>query len=315
MEPNVDVDSRPDKAALAIRKIIVAADLTNHSSQTVDCAAALALRYNARVQLLHVIDPSFFWIFPLEGIADEPARIHEQMSARLSALASSLRQRGVACEAAIREGSIRDVIGRLAGEGNFDLLMLGAHRPGSLRQLAFGSTFNNIIHQASCPVITVGPAALPISGTEPHRFERILFATDFSAASSEAAKYVAALKKANGCGLIVTRVRTHHERYCDAQHLKYCVRELVPALTNVDFAAVPLNGDPVRALSHLSRTERADLIVMGVKRASRAANMLSDGVAHEIICRVQCPVLTIACEARVHAAQPAFIDELAGTLV
>jgi len=157
---------------------------------------------------------------------------------------------------------------------------------------------------------------LPLSGSDPYRLDRIVLATDFSSASRTATGYAVALGKANRSTLTVAHVRTHEEQICDEQRLRRSLHELVPELKNADFAAVVLDGDPVRALSNHARTEHADLIVMGIKQASRAATMFGEGVAHEVICRAECPVFTIAQKKReVHAVRPAFIEEIAGTLV
>ena len=300
---------------LVIRKILVAADLTSHSDRTLDYASALAQLFGARILLLHVVDPSLFWAFPLTGMSDEPARIKEQLNARVSQIASTLSRNGVKCEAVMREGSTRSAIRAIIREEDIDLLVLGGHRPGSLRQLAFGSTFNAMIHEAACPVITVGPNVWPLAKLGPCGFERIIFAADFSPASVPAASYAGAFAAMTNTKLTVAHVRTTREWDSNQEDGEPNLRELIPTLKNIDFTEAPLNGDPVRALVKLSNSEHADLLVMAVKQASRAAVLLSEGMAHEVICRARCPVLTLAYEERQFVSRPAFVQELAGTLV
>src|SRR2546423_1625634 len=203
----------------AVQQILVATDLTQHSNRTLEYAEAIARLYRARMLLLHVVDPGSFWVFSLQGIGDEPRHSHEQLSFRLNNTASYLRTKGINCKVIVREGSIRSEIRATISQENVDLLILGAHRQGSLHEIVFGSTLNTIIHETACPVIAIGPSASPISGSEPYRFDRILLATDFSAASREAAAVAAALTKANGREPTVAHLRTRHERSCDEQRL------------------------------------------------------------------------------------------------
>ena len=298
-----------------IRKLILATDLEQHSELTLQYAEALARLFKARMLLFHVVDPAFFWVFPLQGMPAEPAHINEEITSRLCNVASALREKGIDCEAIVHQGAVRSEIKSMIFEKGADLLIVGAHPPESLRQLAFGSTWNSLIHQVACPVITIGPNALPLSGRDPYRLDRIVLATDFSSASRAATAYAVALAKANRSRLSVAHVRTYEERICNEQRLKFSLHELVPELKNEDFGAVVLDGDPVGVLSNYARKEHADLIVMGIKQASRAATVLSHGIAYEVICYAKCPVFTIAQKKVVHADRPAFFEEIAETLV
>jgi nucleotide-binding universal stress UspA family protein len=69
-----------------------------------------------------------------------------------------------------------------------DLIVLGASPKHGLKKLALGSTAEEIIRNASCPLLTVGPhVAKPAE--EPLRFKNIVYATDFSSQASRAAQY------------------------------------------------------------------------------------------------------------------------------
>jgi hypothetical protein len=67
---------------------------------------------------------------------------------------------------------------------NVDLLILGTRGRGGLKKLALGSVAEEVLHLASCPVLTVGPN-VPPAGPDVSDFKRILFATDFGSASNQ----------------------------------------------------------------------------------------------------------------------------------
>lgn len=46
---------------------------------------------------------------------------------------------------------------RLAGEGSYDLLVVGSHGSGFLKRILLGSASHHVLHHAPCPVLVVRP--------------------------------------------------------------------------------------------------------------------------------------------------------------
>ena len=76
----------------------------------------------------------------------------------LARIAQSLRDQGITVETSISHSSSpkREII-RYAREVRPDLLIMGAHGHGGLKDLIFGTTINPVRHQLELPMLIVRP--------------------------------------------------------------------------------------------------------------------------------------------------------------
>mgnify|MGYP001555735993 FL=1 len=136
------------------RKILVAIDLSEDSSQVAQRARAIAANNGASLHLIHVIEPLSFAYggdIPMDfsGIQDE---IHQQATQQLEQFAQAN---------SIDEQHQHIVLGRpeveihaTAEELGADLIVVGSHGRYGLA-LLMGSTANGVLHGASCDVLAV----------------------------------------------------------------------------------------------------------------------------------------------------------------
>ena len=76
----------------------------------------------------------------------------------LDRIAESLRDQGIAVETAISHStSPRKEIVRYAREIQPDLVIMGAHGHGGLKDLIFGTTINPVRHNLDVPMLIVRP--------------------------------------------------------------------------------------------------------------------------------------------------------------
>jgi nucleotide-binding universal stress UspA family protein len=86
-------------------------------------------------------------------------------------------------------------------------LQLGTHVIGGMDRFVLGSTAEEVLRQASCPVITVGPHGTSKEVIGPD-FHKVLYATDFSEASLAAVPFAAILRKSSSASRRVLHVST-----------------------------------------------------------------------------------------------------------
>jgi nucleotide-binding universal stress UspA family protein len=142
------------------RRILCALDLTATSARTVDMALSLAEENMARVTLLHVLED----VPGQEGpprYRSLPAvvRIRQELFAE----AEDRLCRSVPPEARdfcsvsehVVEGTPWRAVLQVADETGAELIVMGAHSRGALDRAFFGSTVNQVVRQARCPVLVV----------------------------------------------------------------------------------------------------------------------------------------------------------------
>ena len=138
-------------------RILCGVDFSPASMKALDVAARLATDAGARLSVAHVLEQ-----FPI----DEPVTMggpgtpeHDRVAASVArsrlreAIPESVRARGPFTEL-VAEGKAYHEILRLAEEDRADLIVIGAH--GSAGGLhVFGSTTNQVVRRATCPVLTL----------------------------------------------------------------------------------------------------------------------------------------------------------------
>ena len=141
-------------AAPVYHRILVPLDHTTLDRLAVSHAAAMGKLYGARIYLLHVEEGVTSQVYGQESSTAE-VELGGQYLARI---AQSLRDQGVSVETAITHSlSPTKEILRYAKEINPDLVIMGAHGHGGLKDLIFGTTISPVRHHLDVPMLIVRP--------------------------------------------------------------------------------------------------------------------------------------------------------------
>jgi nucleotide-binding universal stress UspA family protein len=148
-----------DPPGSLFRRILCAIDLTEASERTLDMALSLAEETLARVTLLHVVEGQLGESGPeLYRPVPEAARLQRQLvdQAHEQLVRAGQRVHGF-CDVSerVETGSAWRGILRVAEETYADLVVMGTHARGAVGRLFFGSTANQVVRHATCPVLTV----------------------------------------------------------------------------------------------------------------------------------------------------------------
>ncbi len=146
--------SGAESAAPQYRRILVPLDHTELDQMAVTHATAMARIYGAKIYLLHVEEGVTSQIY---GGASSTAEV-ELGEQYLERIAESLRVQGFSVETTISHSTspTKEII-RFAREMNPDLLIMGAHGHGGLKDLIFGNTINPVRHHLRVPMLIVRP--------------------------------------------------------------------------------------------------------------------------------------------------------------
>ena len=156
-------------------------------------------------------------------------------------------------------------------------------------------------------------------------FKTILFATDFSPASSVAFNVASALArdyKARVIALhVVEPVRVGFSEYAsyvgpeedksDAMARLQAIKAPSPMVT-MEYRL--LDGEPATVIAETAADLAADLIVMGTHGRTGFSRFIMGSVAEEVLRRATCPVLTVRDVAKVEVQEPAAATEVAAAI-
>jgi universal stress protein A len=141
-----------------IQKVIVPIDFSDASVHAAQYAAALAMRLDASVHLVHVFEPSEMAAGPLEFYGGPPTTSLDQLywkkRSQLVLIGAGLDGHPrVTSE--VRHGTPADSIRQAAIDYGADLVIMSTHGRTGLSHLLMGSVAEQVIRTARCPVLVV----------------------------------------------------------------------------------------------------------------------------------------------------------------
>jgi len=143
-----------EAAELGYQRILVPLDHSELDRMAISHAAAMARLHGGRVFLLHVEEGVTSQVYGRDSSTAE-VEAGEQY---LERIAQQLRGQGVEVETAISHSpSPGKEIVRFAREIQPDLVIMGAHGHGGLKDLIFGNTINPVRHELQVPMLIVRP--------------------------------------------------------------------------------------------------------------------------------------------------------------
>jgi nucleotide-binding universal stress UspA family protein len=274
-------------------RILVATDFSPASSIATAYAVGIARHFSSTLEVLHIIDLSI--VVPgIDGLL-EPALEVLQSSGeeKLDQLAATIS--GVKIVKKVDEGAMpASCILNAAEQSRSELIVLGTTSKHGFEKLAFGSTAEEIIRSAACPVLTVGPHVKQ-PAPEPLSFQRIVYATDFSARAAKAAAYALALAQETDAHLYLCHVINDEKDDAGKAHTMVSLKSLVPE-SAYDWCTpecVVEQGKATAAILSLAARVDADLLVLGARKASFWLTYVHPGLTPSLLAEAKCPVLTV----------------------
>jgi nucleotide-binding universal stress UspA family protein len=134
-----------------IRTILHPTDFSAYSEHALELAAALARDYQARLIIMHAVEPM---AIGFDGMV--VPRSEEELDAlhrKLEEVRPKNRDIAVQHEF-VKDDPVTAILRTIAGE-NCDLVVMGTHGRTGLGRLLMGSVAEQIVRKAACPVLTV----------------------------------------------------------------------------------------------------------------------------------------------------------------
>jgi nucleotide-binding universal stress UspA family protein len=285
------------KQQIALKNILFATDLDVSANRALPFAVAFADRYGAKFYAAHVIPQEAYAFARPESVEQILKEMQERAGDALNQILDPLRRHGQPCEALLGYGDVTAVLMEFIRNHGADLVVVGTSCRAGLGKAFLGSTAEEIIREAPCPVLTVGPH---VTAEASVGVRRIVCATDFSPASLRATEFSVSL--AHRCQADLTLVHVVEGVLTESPDLELQptekrLREMFPTgpkLLHKPEVVVEIGPVADRILG-VANVSLADIIIMGVRGAGAFAQTASHfgSIAHKVVSLATCPVLTV----------------------
>jgi nucleotide-binding universal stress UspA family protein len=289
-----------ERVSVSLKKILLATDFSSASEKAACYARALARRFSSTVEIAHVFDPSIVTSYE-EAIIGLPVNERRRIAnENLERLRDDVSASGIDVRTTSPEGHRpSEGLLKVAKEHEVDLIVAGTHSKSGVERLILGSTAEQLIRNAECPVLTVGPHVKP-AGDAPLAFRTIIYATDFSAEAAKAAVYALSFAQDSSarlyfCCVLGFETPTLLKREFQDGAFQSALKRMIPE-SSYDWCnpeCVVEHGDAAKAILELAERVQADLIVLGARKASFWLTHVERGLTPDLLAQATCPVMTV----------------------
>ncbi len=243
-----------------IDQIIFATDFSATSRKTLEYAAALARRTNARIIAAHALKPP-------SSIFSKPERELKQWEnehqKRLESFLKAPGIQGVQCEARLASGAPQRALGKLVREEKADLILVAKRSRSTLEKFFVGSNTERIVVDSPCPVLVA-----PEMETYTTTWNPVLCPIDFSRSSNYALEWAIRLCKEYDASLNILHVAKLPEAGRGrAAALAQAEHKVAESLSLFDAPADTrshiVEGRPSQQILGHAEQMNCDLVVMG----------------------------------------------------
>lgn len=288
----------------AIKKVLYPTDFSEFSASTLAHAAYICERYGAELHVVHATQPAEAG--SAEASVYAPLEETEWSAPFKQYVASLDRDRLrvkaiIAAEVAL--DAVSDVVLEYAKQHEVDLIVMGTHGRRGLGRLFLGSTAEDVVRLAPCPVVTVGGKARRVLGAG---IRRILVPVDFSKSSMKgldtakdlAARFGAKMDLLHVIEPIAVPVPygitfpavTTPEVFAST---KKALEDMKAGINGIEVATYVEHGVPENTIASYAEKKESDLIVMASHGLSGLDRFVHGSVSQEVMRLAPCPVYTV----------------------
>jgi nucleotide-binding universal stress UspA family protein len=312
---------------MSFRNILFPTDFTPHARSALKYAAAFARDGSGRVVMFSVQTaevPANLMTLPAHLLEEEETQWLKQVRSEVKDLLTDPLFDGLEVEPVIVEGEPAHEIARAVRDYDIDLVTVVTHGRRGLSRALWGSTAEEIIAEAPCPVLTIRPPQHDFVEHRGQRTEirlnRILLATNFRPSSIAAIHLARELAGATNAELhAVYVIGDYFEQisvmfpeggHSALSRMRADVKDRMQAFAGESGGTISTHiaeGRPYAEIVRLAAETDADLIVIGTSvHASLFGGAPALGSEIERVVRnAPCPVLCVP-SGRVITPLPAF---------
>lgn len=298
------------------KKILHPTDFSEVALRAFEQAVAMALRHDAKLQLLHAVVLHEYDKTAVEKgmlkINEAYVSLRRELQSQMEEIVNQSEIANDMCSLVIKRGfGAGEVILEEAEECGADLIVMGTHGHSPIRHFFLGSVAEKVVRYAPCPVMVLGRKE-----DTPGRFENILLPVDFSEASHRAAETAIELAKKHKARLNLLHIYqnvvppvyyeyTDNPFEWDPELEQRGEAALAKFISNhhtkgIEIVSHLTEGRVARTIIELANRESMDLIVMGTAGLTGVHHFLLGSITEKVLRRAEVPVLTV----RAQSADP-----------
>ncbi|TYP97380.1 nucleotide-binding universal stress UspA family protein [Tenacibaculum adriaticum] len=274
-----------------MKKIIVPVDFSKHSEDALKTAAFIAKKQNAEIIAVHMLELSNAIISQSESYSQQEAVFYLKLAEKkFIEFLNKEYLKEIKVTPIIKHYKIFSELNALAKEENAELIVMGSHGIGGLKEIFVGSNTEKVVRNSSVPVLVTKDT--PILSN----LENAVFACDFTNEDIKPYQEAKKLLSKLGCKLHLLHVNTPYGRF---KSTKETQKKVVNFLTKANETLETLHQ-----VQHISdytvesgileyaNQHNMDLIVIATHGRKGLSHFFEGSISEDIANHANLPVMT-----------------------
>lgn len=276
---------------MKIKKIIVPVDFSEHSEYALEAASILAKKHHSEILALHMLELSDSLLLKADDVQNEKALFYLKLAEKQFAefLNKSYLQ-NVQVTPMVKHYKVFSEVSEVAKEHSADLIVMGSHGTSGLSELFVGSNTEKVVRNSDLPVLVVKKKP------ENLRFEKVVFACNFSKESLDAYKKVGAIFESEGSQVHYLHVNVPNDNFRSTTEIETQVKEFLSAAdgntSNYDKVNFVADYTVENGVVNFAKKVDADLIVVSTHGRTGIAHFFEGSISEDIANHASLPVMT-----------------------
>lgn len=278
-----------------MKKILVPTDFSEASRWAVEVATGIALRSNAEIVLLHVVEEPTKQSYNVTGEWESQQDWEEKIftlelirksNRDLYNLMLEVQDKGVAVSMKLKIGNPYHGISTIIREQNVDLVVMGTFGHTRLERIFLGSNTEKVIRRSRCPVLTVYES--PGSDV----FKNIVYATCVNEEESTFSRVLKIAQQLYDSTIHLVRINTPSNFLPDRQ-IRKSMEQFADRLGLKNYTLnIFSDTTEEEGIAHFAESIHADLIGLATHARSGFVHLLTGSISEGVLNYSKRPVLT-----------------------
>ena len=291
---------------MPIKSILVGVDFSDITDSVVKTANFFAKLFEARVKLIHVIEPPspilyedgfepLLTVDGMEVVVEVENLLKEKAEEEMKKLLQ-LFDNNIPVDYQIEIGDIAETILEVSDEEKFDLVLIGSHQKGLLEILLLGGTAEKIVNKSKTSVLVV-------KGNPIEDIKKLLVGYDFLPNSIEALEVAKDIAKRTKAEIDIVHIdadewfahlaHVHEEVFNKKIKILEEIKEKIEKELSIPVKFEIEKGDPEELLLEKIKEYNPDLAVVGKRKGKKIKRFFLGTTAMKVVRNSPKPVLIV----------------------
>lgn len=270
-----------------MKKIIVPIDFSQQSEYALKTAASLALKNDAEILVVHMLELNRSLISTPEVVNQEyTVFLIKTAENRLNDFLDKPYLKGVKVTPIIKHYKVFSELNEIAEKHGADMVVMGSHGSDGLKEIFVGSNAEKVVRHSHIPVLVV-------KNDYPNfKIDRLVFASDFKLKGLKAFEKAKAFAELVSAELDLVYINTPYSDFLSTDDAYARINKFLAKTNFVDQVEIYNDYSVEIGILNYSKANGADAIAISTHGRKGLSHFLSGSIGEDVTNHAKLPVVT-----------------------